>query len=135
MYEELGDECSVCKKLRKRFIEVSMGPVSTFQFPVCPPFWVTQADLFGPLVHYVPGRERNTRKSPALDSKCYVFVMVCMVTKLVNMQVVETKDTGGISCALTRLGCEIGMPKLFLIDQDSGIMATMKKASIEMLDA
>ena len=53
---------------------------------------------------------------------------------MVNMQVVETKDVGGISCALTRLGCEIGMPKLFLIDQDSGIMAALKSAEVEMLD-
>ena len=135
LYEELGDECTTCKKLRKRFIEVSMGPVSSHQFAVCPPFWVTQADLFGPLTHYVPGRERNTRRNPALDSKCYVFAMVCMVTKLVNLQVVETKDIGGISCALTRLGCEVGMPKLFLIDKDSGVMATLKEARLEMLDA
>ena len=61
--------------------------------------------------------------------------MVCVVTKLVNMQVVETKDTGGISCALTRLGCEIGMPKLFLIDKDSGVMATLRAAQVELLDA
>ena len=47
---------------------------------------------------------------------------------LINMQVVESKDVGGICCALTRLGCEVGMPKLFLIDQDSGIMATMRDA-------
>ena len=135
LYEELGESCVICKKLRKRFMEVSMGPVSSHQFAVCPPFWVTQADLFGPVMHYVPGRERNTRNNPALHCKCYVFVMVCMVTKLTNLQVVETKDVGGICCALTRLGCEIGMPKLFLIDQDSGIMAALKGAEIEMLDA
>ena len=101
LYEELNDGCTTCKKLRRKFLEVSMGPISSHQFAVCPPFWVTQADLFGPMVHYVPGRERNTRSKPALECKCYVFVMVCMVTKLVNMQVVETKDVGGISCALT----------------------------------
>ena len=135
LYEEIAEDCTTCKKLRRKFIEVSMGPISGHQFAVCPPFWVTQADLYGPLTHYVPGRERNTRNKPSLDAKCYVFVMVCMVTKLVNMQVVETKDVGGISCALTRLGCEVGMPKLFLIDEDSGIMATLKQAEIEMVDA
>ena len=128
LYEEIGQACTTCKKLRKKFLEVSMGPISSHRFAVCPPFWVTQADLFGPVIHYVPGRERNTRMRPALECKCYVFVMVCMVTKLINMQVVESKDVGGICCALTRLGCEVGMPKLFLIDQDSGIMATMRDA-------
>ena len=135
LFEEIGDECTTCKKLRKRFIEVSMGPVSSHQFSVAPPFWVTQADLFGPLTHYVPSRERNTRNRPALDSKCYAVVMVCMVTKLVNIQIAESKDVGGISCALTRLGCEIGMPKLFLIDKDSGFMATLREAKVDMLDA
>ena len=94
LYEELGEACTTCKKLRKKFLEVSMGPISPHHFTVCPPFWVTQADLFGPVVHYVPGRERNTRGKPALQCKCYVFVMVCMVTKLKNMQVVGCK--GGI---------------------------------------
>ena len=112
-----------------------MGPVSSHQFSVAPPFWVTQADLFGPLTHYVPSRERNTWNRPALDSKCYAVVVVCMVTKLVNIQIAESKDIGGISCALTRLGCEIGMPKLFLIDKDSGFMATLREAKVEMLDA
>ena len=135
LYEEIAHDCTTCKKLRRKFIEVSMGPISSHQFAVCPAFWVTQADLYGPITHYVPGRERNTRTRPALDCKCYVFVMVCMVTKLVNLQVVETKDVDGICCALTRLGCEIGMPKLFLIDKDSGIMATLKDAEVEMLDA
>ena len=135
LYEELGDSCVMCKKLRKKFLEVSMGPISHYHFSVSPLFWVTQADLYGPVIHYVPGRERSTRNRPALDCKAYVFVMVCMVTKCVNMQVVEQKDVGGISCALTRLGCEVGMPKLFLIDKDSGIMATLKDAEVEMLDA
>ena len=91
LFEEIGDECTTCKKLRKRFIEVSMGPVSSHQFSVAPPFWVTQAGLFGPLTHSVPSRERNTRNRPALDSKCYAVVMVCMVTKLVNIQIAESK--------------------------------------------
>ena len=135
LYEEIGEACTTCKKLRKNFLEVSMGPITSHWFAVCPPFWVTQADLFGPVIHYVPGIERNTRMRPALECKCYVFVMVCMVTKLINMQVVESKDVGGICCALTRLGCEVGMPKLCLIDQDSGVMATMREAEVEMLDA
>ena len=135
LYEEFGEACVICKKLRKKFLEVSMGPISSHQFAVCPPFWVTQADLFGPVTHYVPGRERNTRNNPALHCNCHVFVMVCVVTKLTNIQVVESKDVGGICCALTRLGCEVGMPKLFLIDQDSGIMAALRDAEVHMLDA
>ena len=50
-----------------------------------------------------------------------------MVTKL--------EDIVGISCALTRLEYEAGMPKLFLIDKDSGLIATLRDAKVEMPDA
>ena len=35
-------------------------------------------------------REKNTRGRLALDSKCWVMVIVCPTTRLINMQVVET---------------------------------------------
>ena len=135
LFEELAEDCIKCKKLRKKFIEVSMGPISANQFMIAPPFWITQADLFGPLTHYVPGRERNTRGQPALHCKCYVFFMVCVVTKLSNLQVIETKDVGGICCALTRLGCEVGLPKILLVDGESSILAALKDAEVTLVDA
>ena len=51
-YEETGELWVNCRKLRKQFIKVSIGPISCNQIAVCPPFWVTYAGLFGPVVHY-----------------------------------------------------------------------------------
>ena len=54
-------------------------------------------DLFGPLKVYVQGRERKTRSGlKALDSKCWIMVMVCPTTPLVSMQVLERSLADGI---------------------------------------
>ena len=41
---------------------------------------------------------------------------------------------GGIACGLTRLACEVGMPKYVLCDQDSGIMAALNSAKVTLRD-
>ena len=84
-YEETGDSWVKCKKLGKQFIKVSIGPISCNQITACPPFWVTWADLFCPVVHHVLGRERSTQCCSDLDCKGYIFCRVCLVTKLVVM--------------------------------------------------
>lgn len=75
-------------------------------------------DLYGPLDVYVPGFERKTRNRSVLAAKVYIFVSVCPVTKLLNLQVIESKSVDGIIDGLTRLGCEVGFPIFFLLDQD-----------------
>ena len=77
-------------------------------------------DLFGSVKVYVQGRERNTRSGlAALDSKCWIMVTVCPpTTRLVYMQVLERSLADGIISGVTRLSCEIGMPRKLFIDQD-----------------
>ena len=77
---------------------------------------------------YVPGREKNTRNSTALDAKIWAMVFVCCVTKLINIQIIETKDSSGICDGITRLSCEVGTPATMLIDQESSLMKVLKEA-------
>ena len=79
-----------------------MGPVSDHQLRVCPPFWATQADIFGPIQVYVPGFEKNTRGRNALAAKCWVLTFVCPVTRLTNLQVIEKSNHVGIVDRITR---------------------------------
>ena len=79
----------LCCKLRTRFIQSSMGPRDSSSYAIAPAFWVVQADLFGPLTTFVPNREVNTRNSPALSAKTWAMVFVCMLSKAINIQVVE----------------------------------------------
>ena len=38
LFREIGEECSKCKIIRKKYLDVVMGPVSDHQLTVCPPF-------------------------------------------------------------------------------------------------
>ena len=120
LFEEIGMSCVFCTKLRAKFIQATMGPKDPSAYALAPPFWVTQADLYGPIVTYVPGRERNTRAHRDLTSKCWAMVFVCNLSKAVHIQVVEGHDAHHLADGLTRLCCEVGAPARLLIDRDSG---------------
>ena len=104
--KEIGEECTKCKKLRKKFINVVMGPVSQHQLALSPPFYAAFCDLDGPYTVYVPGYERQTRFKKEKAAKVWIMTFACPVTKLVNLQVIEKKSADGILEALTRVGCK-----------------------------
>ena len=134
LYRELSQECIRCNMRRKKFLEVRMGGVKPEQLIVAPPFWACQIDLFGPYKTFVPGYERQTRNRQMLECEVWVLAVVCPTTRLVNLQVVEKKDAGGIICGITRLACESGMPKHIFTDQDSGIIAALTGAEVGIRD-
>ena len=58
----------------------------------------------------------------------------CPVSKLINLQVIESKSADGVLEGLTRLGCEHGFPKYLLLDQESSFMRVVKEAEVNMKD-
>ena len=134
LYKELGEQCIRCKMKRKHFMEVSMGPVSQHQLSVAPPMWAAQCDLFGPCTVYVPGYERETRGRKALATEVHVVVFVCPSTRLVNLQVIEGKDAGFILEAVTRLACEMGVPKFLMVDDDSTVHKALRELEVDIRD-
>ena len=134
LYREIGEECVGCGLRRKKYLEVAMGPVSDNQLTVAPPFWLCMADLYGPIQTFVPGHERVTRSRGVITAHVYIMVFVCPTTKLLNLQVIESKSVDGIADGLTRLGCEVGFPTHFLVDQDAAIMKVMKEAEVDIKD-
>merc|ERR1711867_190294 len=62
------------------------------------------------------------------------MVSVCLVTKAVNLQAIEGKSADAVIDGVNRLSCEVGMPSLILIDQDSGIMKAFNEAEVNMKD-
>merc|ERR1711891_100209 len=91
LFRELGEDCVKCAKLRKKYLDVSMGPIADEQLTIAPPHWITMIDIFGPCYIYVPGHSMKTRHREIIDVKCYVLVFVCPTTKLTNLQVIEAK--------------------------------------------
>ena len=134
LFRELAAECIRCHMKRKKFLEVPMGPIAQEQLMVAPPFYTTMIDLFGPLKSYVPGYERQTRNRNSLESKVYIMVAVCITTKIVNLQVLESKSASGIIDGFTRLCCEVGVPSIVHIDQDSGALSGFQSVELEFRD-
>ena len=56
------------------------------------------------------------------------MVSVCLVTKVVNLQVRERKSADVVIDGINRLDCKVGMPSVILTDQDSGIVKAFNEA-------
>ena len=134
LFRELSTECIRCCMRRKKLLKVSMGGLSINQLIVAPPFFVTQMDLFGPYYVFVPGYERETRSRQMKEAKVWIMCSVCPTSKLVNLQVIEKSDAGGIICGVTRLSCEVGLPKYFLVDQHDATMCNLDSAELDYRD-
>ena len=96
--------------------------------------WAAQLDMFGPCTVYVPGYERETRGRKYLATEVYVMVFACSSTRLVNLQVIEGKNSGCIIDGITRLSCEIGIPKYLMIDDDDGIQLALRELDVDIRD-
>ena len=134
MFRELGQEYVACAKRRKRFMQAVMGPLPSSTFTIMPPFWVCMGDMIGPFTVYVPGRERATRRMQALDSKAWIMAFICPTTKIINLQVLEGRNSDALCCSLSRLGCELGYPTHFLVDQDSALLKVLSEAEVNLVD-
>ena len=96
--------------------------------------WAAQLDLFGPCTTYVPGFEKQTRGRKSLATEVHVMVFVCPVSRLVNLQVIEGRDAGAILQGVTRMSCEMGIPKYLLIDDDKAIRKALRDLEVDIRD-
>ena len=134
LFREIAEECTKCKMLRKKYLQAFMGPISPHQLTICPAFYTAYMDIDGPYTIYVPGFEKATRNRQALDAKNWILSFACPVTKLVCLQVIESKSAEGVMDGITRLGCEFGFPKFLLLDQEQSFMKAVREAEIDLMD-
>ena len=134
LFRELGEDCKMCIKLRKKYLDIKEGPVADESLTIAPPFYVTMIDIYGPYQIYVPGHAMKTRHKNIVEAKCYVLVCVCPITKCINLQVIEAKSADGVIDGVMRLCCEVGVPSLVITDQDSGIMKALSEAEVNIMD-
>ena len=135
LYQELGEDCIPCKIKRKKFIEAAFGPVQSVQLTLAPPMFYCQMDLFGPYKLFVPGKEIQTRATTASKAvEGHVMICVCPTTRLVNMQLIETGRSCDIISGITRLACEVGIPKRMYIDQSRAEMFALNNIEFDFRD-
>ena len=79
-------------------------------------------------MNYVPGREQNTRANPSLSAKCWVMVFTCLLSKAVNLQVVEGHSAPMLAQVLSCMRCFVGTPAKLLINQ------VLREAEVTIVD-
>ena len=134
LFKELGEQCVKCHKIRRKYLEVSFGPVADHQLAMVPAFHTAFVDIDGPYTTYVPGFERNTRNRKSLAAKNYILTFCCPVTKLINLQVIEGKSAQSVCEGLSRLGCEVGFPQHLVLDRETSFMKVINDAEINLQD-
>ena len=134
LFRDIGRMCVKCRIIRKKYLEVAMGPVSDHQLSMASAWNVAYLDLDGPYQTLVPGYERQTRQRKCLASKNYLMTFGDPIAKLLNLQVIEAKNTDAIMEGLTRLGCECGFPTILIMDKESSFLKLVKEAEINLHD-
>ena len=120
-------ECARCKFLQKKTISVSMGPVSDHSLTIAPAFYVSQADIVGPFKAYSSHNKRTT-------IKIYMLVFCCSTTSTTNIKVMEDYSTTSFVQAFIRLACEVGYPKILLIDEGSQLVKGCEQSRFNYRD-
>ena len=115
MVKSIKKSCERCRYLQKRTVEIEMGPVSQHSLTIAPAFYISQVDLAGPFLSYSPQQKRTT-------VKIWFAVFCCAVTSTVSIKVMENYSTAAFIQAFIRLSCEVGYPKVLLIDEGSQIV-------------
>ena len=134
LFKELTLECIPCRMKRKRFLEVEMSGQHPMRLLVAPPFYCSIIDLFGPYKVYVPGREANTRNSPALSVSVWGMIAVCPTSRNINLQVIETSEAQSVVDGFMRLCCEVGTPKYVFGDKDTAFEAAFPDMEVLLRD-
>ena len=119
--------CDRCRFLRKKSIDVQMGPISSHNLTVAPAFYASQVDLAGPFKAYDAATKRKT-------SKICLPVFCCATTSTVNLKVMDDYSTTSFILSFTRFACEVGYPKTLLIDDGSQIVKGCESMKLDFTD-
>ena len=121
------NRCERCRYLRKKQIEVVMGPVSTFNLTIAPAFYITQVDLAGPFTAYSQHHKRTT-------VKVWLAVFCCCTTSTVSLKVMEDYSSTSFIQAFIRLSCDVGYPKILLPDEGSQLIKSCQNVRYNFKD-
>ena len=134
MFSSISKDCLYCKKIRGKYLEQVMGPLSETQLSISPVFYYTLVDLWGPLKSFVPGYEKITRSTVDKPHEIYMMVFACCATGTVNVQVIEGKDTGFCLDGMNRFFCETTVPKFMFTDEEGGLVKGLKYGRVDFVD-
>ena len=120
-------ECPRCHYLRKKCIDVAMGPISSDNLCIAPAFYFSQVDIVGPHNSYSNINKRAT-------SKIWFVIFCCCVTGAVDIKVCEDYSTSSFVLAFIRFSCKVGFPKKLLPDAGSQLVKGCASMTITFSD-
>ena len=122
----IGHSCERCKFLRKRALQVAMGPVS-HHLTIAPAFYISQVDLAGPFPSYSPHNKRTT-------VKIWFSIFCCLTTSAIDIRVMEDYSAPAFVEAFIRMSCYAGYPKFLLADQGSQVVNACETMKLSFKD-
>ena len=127
LVKKFKDQCTRCRFLRKKAVEVVMGPKATENVCIAPPFYNSQCDIVGPYNSYSNVNKRAT-------SKIWFVVFCCCVTGAVDIKVAEDYTTTSFVQALIRFSCKVGYPRKLLPDAGSQLISGCNNMTLSFYD-
>ena len=119
LMKQIRKRCEQCRYLLKRCINVAMGPISKYNLTIAPPFYISQVDLGGPFKAYSPHNKRAT-------IKIWLAVFCCSTTSTTNIKVMDTYDSNSFIPAFMHFSCQVGYPKILLLDEGTQLIKGCK---------
>ena len=119
--------CQRCRYLKKKTIDIAMGPLSECNLKIAPAFYNTQLDIAGPFKAYSRHNKRTTLK-------IWLVVFCCTTTSTVNIKVMEDYSSISFIQAFTRFACEVGYPKKLLPDEGSQLLKGCSSMKLDIRD-
>ena len=120
-------DCTRCRILTKKAIQVTMGPVHDNNLNIAPVFFMTQVDIFGPMNSYSNVNKRAT-------VKMWFVVFYCCSTGAVAVKIMKDYTTESFILAFTRFACKFGYPKKLMPDEGSQLVKGCKTMKLEYFD-
>ena len=120
-------DCTRCRYLAKRTVDVVMGPVSKVNLMLAPAFYISQVDICGPMKAYSVHNLRST-------INVWFLVFCCCTTGAVSVKVMEKYSTSAFMSGFIRFSCSVGYPKMLLPDEGSQLVKGCKEMQLSFSD-
>ena len=115
LVKKIKTQCERYRYLRKKVIDVEMGPISKHSITIAPAFYATQADICSPFKAYSLHHKRTT-------IKIWLIVYCCISTSTTNIKVMHDYSTQAFIQAFIRFSCKVGYPWFMVIDEGSQLI-------------
>ena len=127
LVKKVKKNCERCRYLRKKAINIEMGPVSSHSLRIVPAFDLDLFDLCGPFKAYSPHNKTTT-------IKIWLAVYCCMSASTTLTKVMEDYSTIAFIQSFVRFSCEVFYPMFMSVDEGSQLVKGCESMELTYTD-